>query len=120
MTEPTIAGDIGQVEVDTLCVLFDAVTGKIQYTHQVITLTGGTHPEPAQIESTARKLAEAAGKKLANPGVLHLDGHAMDAPGVYIVDVVTKGLVFKTLEEAGLGGLLHGTLPAGGGILPGL
>ncbi len=122
-------GESLDVESDTLCILFDRLTGTIASTHRVITLTGGEAPDQAGIEATARELAVRRGRDVIALDALHVAGHAMDQIGVYTVKVDTRELVFQTLKDAGididLGGTLSGVLGApvggilGGGLDPG-
>lgn len=87
---------IGTLEVDneSAVAIYNAKTGEIVHRHEVLTLRGGTHPDPRTIEREAHaqfKSAQPAFK--AEVATLHFDPAKLKAGALYKVNVKTGVLV---------------------------
>jgi hypothetical protein len=77
----------------SMVVVYDPKTGEIAYSHEVITVRGGTHPDKPGIETlVADQLAQRSKISVEKMAFLHVDPREIDLDVHYVVDVASKTL----------------------------
>ena len=83
----------GTYEHWSMVVVYDAQSGQIAHTHQVVTTRGGAHPDAKTMELLAAEHgARARNKPLAAHAFLHVDPKGFDFDASYTVDSKSQSL----------------------------
>jgi len=93
-----LTGDV-ELESDQACIVYDANTGRIQHLHRVITLKGGTKPEPSEIEARAMEFAAQKGKKTSQLKTLLVSSEQLHLGTAHKVDLKTGSIISKPLKQ---------------------
>ena len=87
-----------EVEVDQLCAVYDAKTGRIHHVHRVITLKGGPHPGRKEIESRALEYAKREGNTTLDLKTVHLSPDQLHPGATHKINPKTGLLVSKPIK----------------------
>jgi hypothetical protein len=89
-----VIGDV-EIESDQAYAVYDAKTGRIEHLHRVITLKGGTNPEPGEIEARAMEFAAQNAKKTSQLKTLLVSSEQLRPGRVHKVDLKTGSIISK-------------------------
>ena len=85
---------LGPYDQWSMVVLYDPKTGDIVHTHQAVTTRGGTHPDPATLETLALGHAtRVSNAPVTGVAFLHVDPSEFEAAAHYTVDVRNRTLL---------------------------
>ncbi|HWK95972.1 MAG TPA: hypothetical protein VNR39_11165 [Pseudolabrys sp.] len=93
---------VGTLEVanESAVAIYNAKTGEIVHRHEVLTLRGGTHPDPKTIEREAHAEFKAAQPSFkAEVATLHFDPAKLKPDALYKVNVKTGALVERAAPK---------------------
>jgi hypothetical protein len=94
-------GGTEEVEVASVCAVYDSVTGRIHHWHHCVTIAGGHHPSEEEIAADALAAGERfASKNRADLEVIHVPLDAIEPGKGYCVDPQRQTLVEEHPLEA--------------------
>ena len=93
-----LIGDV-ELESDQACAVYDANTGRIEHVHRVVTLKGGTNPEPGEIEARAMEFAAQNAKKTSQLKTLLVSPEQLHPGTAHKVDLKTGSIISKPLKQ---------------------
>ncbi len=89
-----------KVESESSLVIYDVVTGRIVHRHDVVTTTGGKHPDQTTRERDAHaQMMQAQPEFTGKTAVLHVDPRTFKPDTLYQVDVKKGVLVEQPVKQ---------------------